>query len=345
MHRVSKIAAFAVVCFVGAVFAMTSRPHAEVTLTMNHQFPAVAAGSKVDQWFADEVERRTGGEVKIKIFWSEGVAKAKEALSLLQSGALDMAAMSPGYFPAQLPLHAAPNSLPMAMESVDQANTLMKRLMEEVPGFREEAEANNVRILFFHHLNPYVLVSRQPITSVGDMEGQKMRTWGKDMPRMVEAVGGTPVTLMLPEIYEGLSRGVVDAAPFAVDLVVNYRLYEVAKNISDITLWEGPAWAVWISDSAWNKLTPEQREIMQEVAEEAWERDRAMVKRAEAEARQTLKEKGVQFHEFPADEQAKWRAANPDFFADWVAEMERIGKGDAARQAVTIWKDVVPQVN
>jgi hypothetical protein len=29
----------------------------------------------------------------------------------------------------------------------------------------------------------------------------------------------TPVTLSLPEIYEGLGRGVIDAAPFSVDLV------------------------------------------------------------------------------------------------------------------------------
>ena len=81
-----------------------------VTLQMNHQMPATAVGSKVDQWFADEIEKRTGGEVKIKIFWSEGLGKANETLSLLQSGAIDMAGLSPGYFPAQLPLFTAPNS-------------------------------------------------------------------------------------------------------------------------------------------------------------------------------------------------------------------------------------------
>lgn len=64
-----------------------------------------------------------------------------------------------------------------------------------------------------------------------------------DMPRMVQAAGGTPVTMMLPEIYEGLSRGVVDTAPFAGDQVVNYRIYEVAKHISEIILWQGQAGA------------------------------------------------------------------------------------------------------
>lgn len=329
--------AFGIVVASGAVGTAA----AKVTLQMNHQWPASTAGSKVDQWFADEVERRTDGEVKIKIFWSEGIAKAQEALTLLQDGALDMAAMSPGYFPAQLPLHVAPNSIPMAMESVDQASELMKRLMSEVPAYADEASANGIKALFFHHLNPYLLVSREPIVAVEQMQGKKMRTWGTDMPRMVEAVGGTPVTMMLPEIYEGLSRGVVDAAPFAVDLVVNYKIFEVAKNVSEITLWEGPSWGVWISESAWAKLTPEQQKIVEEVSIEAMDRDRAAVIAAGEEARRTLAEKGVTFHTFPAEEKAKWRAALPDFFEGWIQQMDEQGKGDAARQAVAIWKEVV----
>lgn len=322
----------------GSAFAVTAK--ADVTLNMNHQWPATTVGSQVDQWFADEIEKRTNGELKINIFWSEGLAKSSEALELLGSGGLDMAAMSSGYFPAQLPLHVAPNSIPMKMDTVDQANTLMKRLIAEVPGYAEEAEENGIKSLFFHHLNPYLLVSGEPITSVAQMEGKKMRTWGNDMPRMVQAVGGTPVTMMLPEIYEGLSRGVVDAAPFAVDLVVNYRIYEIAKHISEITLWEGASWGVWISAAAWEKLTPEQRTIVEKVSVEAMERDRTAVIAAGKEARETLKENGVTFHEFPQAEQDKWHAELPDFFADWVATMEQQGKGESARQTVAIWKEV-----
>ncbi|MCV4872335.1 hypothetical protein OFB47_31540, partial [Escherichia coli] len=85
-----------------------------------------------------------------------------------------------------------------------------------------------------------------------------MRTWGTDMPRMVQAAGGTPINLALPEIYESLNSGVIDSAPFAVDLIVNYKIYEVAKNVSEITLWLGPSWGLWINQASWQKLTPEQ---------------------------------------------------------------------------------------
>jgi len=216
----------------------------------------------------------------------------------------------------------------------------MKRLMTEVPIYQEETKRNGIKAVFFHHLNPYKLVCKDAVTSVDQMKGKKMRTWGKDMPRMVEAAGGTPVTLFLPEIYEGLSRGTVDCAPFAVDLVVNYKIYEVAKNVSDITLWLGPSTGIWISQSAWSKLTLAQQKIMLETGQEAAARDRDAVMAAGKKAIDTLTSKGVKFHDFPATEQAKWRAANPDFFGDFVMEMEKKGWGDDARQTVVIWKEV-----
>jgi TRAP-type C4-dicarboxylate transport system substrate-binding protein len=313
---------------------------ADMTLRMSHQWTENNAGSVVDKWFAKEVEKRTGGAVKIKIFWAEALGKAKENLVLLQQGAVDMAAMSPGYFPAQMPFYAAPNSIPMTMDEVPHATELMKRLMLEVPIYQAETKRNGIKALFFHHLNPYKLVCKDAVTTVAGMKGKKMRTWGKDMPRMVQAAGGTPVTLSLPQIYEGLSRGTVDCAPFAVDLVVNYKIYEVAKHVSDITLWLGPSTGIWISQTAWNKLTKEQQDIMVKTGLEAAERDREAVIAAGKKAISTLESKGVTFHDFPAAEAAKWRAANPDFFADFIMDMDKKGWGDDARKTIAIWKEV-----
>jgi TRAP-type C4-dicarboxylate transport system substrate-binding protein len=318
---------------------------AKTVLNLNSQWPATTVGSQVDQWFADEIKRRTNGEVEIKIFWSESLGTPTETLTLMQEGAIDMAVLSPGYFPAELPFHAAPNSIPMAMTSVTQASVLMKRLVEEVPAFREEQQANGIRSLFFHHLNPYLLVSTEPITTIADMKGKKMRTWGNEMPRMVRAVGGTPITLMMPEIYESLSRGLIDTAPFAVDLVETYKLYEPAKHISEITLWLGPSAATWISDQAWSRLTPEQQKIFLGVAEEARARDAEAVMEAATLARGSLQAKGITFHNFPKSEAEKWREANPDFFADFVATMEKDGKGDDAQEMVDIWHEVVSSVH
>jgi len=315
------------------------------TLKMNHQMPATAVSSAVDKWFVKEVKKRTEGAVDIKIFWSEGLGKTTETLSLLQNEAVEMAGLSPGYFPGQLPLFTAPNSFPMAIDNVCQANQLIYRLMSEVPGFQQEAADNGIKPLFFHVLNPYLLVSKEPITSLEQMEGVRMRTWGTHIPKMVEAAGGTAVTLGLAEIYEAFSRGVIDAAPFSVDLVETYKIHEVAKHISEVTLWDGPTWGVWMTQSAWNNLSKDNQTTVMEVAAEAQVRDLEVVRKAAASARQTLKAKGVTFHQFSDADLETWQGRLPDFFAEWIATMEKEGKGDAARQGVKIWKNVVSNVD
>ncbi len=122
--------------------------------------------------------------------------------------------------------------------------------------------------------------------------------------------------------------------------MVNYKIYEVAKHIHDITIWQGPTNGTWISLKAWEKLTPEQQQIMQEVSLEAMRKDRDVTIASGEKAIEELKAKGVQFHEFPAEEEAKWREMNPDFFGDFIKEMTEKGRGADAEKAIAIWREV-----
>jgi TRAP-type C4-dicarboxylate transport system substrate-binding protein len=161
------------------------------------------------------------------------------------------------------------------------------------------------------------------------------------MPRMVQAAGGVPVTLGLPELYEGLSRGTVDCIPFSVDLMVNYKIHEVAKHVHDITLWLGPTSGVWIHRGTWEKLAPDLQKAIQQVSDEAAIKDRDLTIAAAKTAAEKLKTAGVTFHSFPEADKKAWKAANPDFFADFIGAQEKAGRGDAARAMVKIWKEVV----
>jgi len=324
-----------------ATVGISTVASAQMNLRMSSQWTENTIGSQVDKWWAQEIEKRTGGKVKIKIFFEGALGKASENLTLIREGAIDLTAMSASYFPADLPLHTAPNSIPMAMAEVPQATQLIQRLLKEVPALDEEAKKNGMKALFFHHLNPYVLVCKPEIKGIADMKGKKLRTWGADMPRMAQAAGAVPVTLGLPELYESLSRGTVDCLPFSVDLMVNYKIFEVAKNVYDITLWLGPTNGNWISRKVWDKIPPEQQKIIEEVSREAANRDRDLTMEAAAKAVETLKSNGVKFHKFPDADKKAWKKSNPDFFADFIAAQEKAGRGDAARKMVQIWKEVV----
>ncbi|MBU2629808.1 MAG: TRAP transporter substrate-binding protein DctP, partial [Proteobacteria bacterium] len=222
-------------------------------------------------------------------------------------------------------------------DDICQSSAIMKALMEQIPAFSMEAENNQIRPLFFHLLNPYLLVTKEPVLSVFDLKGKRIRTWGKDMPRLIEAVNGRPVPLFLPDIYPALERNVIDGCPFSVDLVVSYKIYELAKHITEVVLWEGPGWGVWISEKAWEKLTPRHRQIFMETAEKARLLEISATQAAEKNARAFLKQNKVTFHAFPEQELAKWQRANPDFFKELILTLSKKGQADAARNMVALW--------
>lgn len=325
----------------GAALALTAAPgSAETVLNFNSQVLEHTVSGQIEKWFADEVTRRSEGELTIRVFFGEGLGKATESLTLMQDGAIDMASMSAGYYPAELPLTATPNSIPMSLDSVAQAMELMTRLLDEVPAVREEHAENGIRALFFHNLNEYYLLSTKPLTTFESLRGERMRTWGAEMPKLANAAGAVPVTIGLAEVYESLSSGAVTVVPISFDYARDYRLYEVAKHVSLLPAFVGPTGGVWISEIAWEGLSEEHQALLVEVAAEALQRDYEEVTGAATDARAHLEANGVTVHDFPEAEAAKWREANPDFFAQFIETMEGSGKGDAAREMVRIWQEV-----
>ena len=310
-------------------------------LKLSTQWVENTVTSQTNRWWAEELEKRSQGKIKVKIFYAGTLAKPTENLQLIRSGGVELVNMSASYFGADLPLFTAPNSIPMAMADVGQTTVLIQRLLTELPAMDEEAKRNGVKALHFHHLNPYRLVCKQQIKSIDELKGKKIRTWGSDMPKMVQAAGAVPVSLGLPELYEGLQRGTVDCIPFSVDLMVSYKIHEVAKHVHDVTLWLGPTSGLWMARPAWDKLTADHQKLVEQVSREAALRDRDLTLAAATSATETLKGAGVQFHGFPDADKKKWKAQNPDFFADFVAVQDKAGRGDAARQMVKIWREVV----
>lgn len=340
---IKKIISFIAMALV-YLSALPTLSYSQLVLKMNHQFPATTPGSQIDQWFADQIFEQTQGRVKIRIFWSNGLAAPQENLSLLKSGIIDMAGMSAGYYPEELSFFAAPNSIPMGMDDVCQSSEIMSAFLQKIPAFEKEAADHQIKPLFFHVLNPYLLVTKTPITAFSDLKGLRIRTWGKDMPRMVEAAGATAVKLFLPDIRPALDHGVIDGCPFSLDLMVSYKIYEIAKHVTQVVLWEGPSWGVWISHKAWKAMSTEDKKIFNDTASAARQLEIPKLRAAEASAKQFLIKNGVVFHTFDQQELKKWKDANPDFFNDLIEQMAKKGQKKDAEKMVDLWKSMRDEI-
>ena len=97
------IVAGLVLVFMGAAIPSQVKA-AEITLNLGHPFPEkLVTLTSWEKWFAQEIEKRTDGRVKIKIFWAQSLGKTSDLPDLVKSGGVDMTMLVPGYYPALFP--------------------------------------------------------------------------------------------------------------------------------------------------------------------------------------------------------------------------------------------------
>jgi TRAP-type C4-dicarboxylate transport system substrate-binding protein len=300
-------------------------------------------GGLIDQFFADEVNKRTNGRVKIEIYWSQTLGKVKELLGLVSNGTVDIAVVPAGYFPSSFPLWAAPNSIPFVMETLEQAWQTHNKIPAEIGAVKEEAKKLNIKLLYHHTIAPYQLFSTKPVIKFEDLKGMKVRSWGSYIPKAYQAAGAVSVTIFPAENYEALKRGLVDAVMWPLAHGSGLKIHEVAPIISMWNIGTFVGRGNWINLDSWKKLPADVQKIMLDVSKEASKMEANEWRKWTHNAREKMDAAGVKYYEVPEVERQKWIKACPDFLADWVKAMEKQGKGDAARQMKKRWLKIVEE--
>ena len=102
---------------------------------------------QVEKDFAKSVEKRTNGRVKIDMTFAGGLGKGNELLPLAQRGAVDMAAVVPGYYADRLLFWKA-YQIPFIFSSPKQAMEISAAAYKKLPVFKEELDKMGVQFLF-----------------------------------------------------------------------------------------------------------------------------------------------------------------------------------------------------
>jgi TRAP-type C4-dicarboxylate transport system substrate-binding protein len=322
----SKTIRFAMAACAIAV-ASTAVAQAPKVLRLPHYISGTAVQSKVDQWWAKEIEGRTNGAYKVQFFWSESLAKATEILDLVGSGGVELGSTSPAYYPSRLP-YSAITHLPLTISDNKKAQIIQTELMA-LPQLAAENRKNRVVPLLWHSLPNYSLICNKPIRTMAELRGAKLRSFGEYLPVLWKTVGAVGVNVLPAEIYDGLQRGNIDCAYLSMDIAANLKLYEVAKFIPDINFGAISAWPIYINESLWNSMPEDHRRIFREVSAEAAARDRDEVTKAAADGLEAMKRGGAQVIEFKEKDQ--FQKAVPNMIDQWYAIMSTRGDPEGVK--------------
>jgi TRAP-type C4-dicarboxylate transport system substrate-binding protein len=290
----------------------------------------------------DEVQQTTQG-VGFKHFPGEQLGKAKDLLTLTQTGVADIGYVVPAYASDKMPLTSA-FELPGAFSNLCQGFTALWTLSHG-GGFLEQKEfaPNGVVPVLMLMLPTYQILigADRAIASLKDMEGLKIRSAAGSMEFMVKNLNIVPIRMTPPEVYEGMSRGTIDGAILPYQSAVSYSLDPLLKSGTVNTNFGTVAITYAMAKTRLDALPGEVRKALLDLGEKHTKLSCSKFEAEESQALTKVKAKGMKPIEFTAADLKTLKTVFEKARADWAETLEKRGK--PGREAIAAVRTAVAQ--
>jgi TRAP-type transport system periplasmic protein len=255
--------------------------------------------------FADLVEQKSGGKMKVRLFPSGQLGGDLPTVSALQGGTIDVTVLNAGLLVGQVKEFGL-FDLPFLFESGKEADAVVdgpfgQKLAETLP-------AKNLVPLGYWELGFRNLTnSRRPVTKLEDIQGLKVRV--VQSPLYIElfnTLGANAVPLPFPELYTALEQKTVDGQENPVTLINTSKFYEVQKHLTLTRHTYNPQMVIF-SKRVWDRLDADEKKLIEEAAQEAKVFQREFSREQEGKALEAVKAGGMQVVELSPAEVARIR--------------------------------------
>ena len=284
----------------------------EVTLVYAEVNPLDTIVGQTGTAFKEKVEELSGGKMKIDIQASGVLGSENDVLDTMLGGGgtIDMSRISA----FALTSYGAEKSVLLSVPYtfVNREHFWKFADSELAPEFLMEPHDNGlgVRGLFYGEEGFRHFFTVKPVNGLEDLKGMKLRVSNDPiMNGMVAGLGANATVVSFNELYSALQTGVVDGAEQPIANYQSNAFPEVAPNL----ILDGHtlgAIQVIITDDAWDKLTPEQQDVLTEAGKYASEFNRKISEEAENKVLDELKANGVNVVE--VEDKTPWQEACKD---------------------------------
>ena len=256
------------------------------------------------QKFADLVGQKSGGKIKISIFPAAVLGSDPQNLSAVRGGTLDFTTMATGLL-AGLNKEFMIFDFPFLFKDFREAYALSDgpvgtRLLGKLAD--QGVIGLGIWDLGFRNITN----SRRPITKPDDVQGLKLRVIAS--PIYIEtfrALGANPVPMTFGEVYTALESRAIDGQDNPVAVIESAKFAEVQKFLS-LTRHFYTGMPVLMSKKTWDSMSPAERTLIREAADEAKAEERQLLQAQEAELVERLR-KAMQVNELEGPELARMR--------------------------------------
>jgi tripartite ATP-independent transporter DctP family solute receptor len=255
--------------------------------------------------FADLVEQKSGGKIKVRVFPGGQLGGDLQNVSALQGGTLDLMVLNAGLL-VGIVKDFAVLDLPFLFNTAEEADAVVDgpvgtKLFEKLP------DKGLVGLGYFELGFRNVTNSKRPIVKAEDFQGIKLRVLQSPLfIDLFNTLGANTVAMPFPEVYTALEQRVIDGQENPVTVIFDTKFQEVQRYLS-LTRHIYNAQSVIMGKKTWDKLSEEERKIVQASLNEAEAYQRQVSREKSLQVLDDLKKAGMQVNEVSPQEIARIR--------------------------------------
>ncbi|NOL50043.1 C4-dicarboxylate TRAP transporter substrate-binding protein [Pelistega europaea] len=252
--------------------------------------------------WADYVKQISGGNLNPKVFTGTVLLAANAALKGLRDNVVQVAHHPAIYTPSDLPVANAVQELGFNFDNQMATIAAVTEFSMNNPVQLAEWKKAGIVYLGAYATSPYVLFCRQPVNSLADLKGKRIRTAGSVVAEWVGSIGGNAINVSSSEMYSGLDRGSLDCASNSpLDLTAR-SLWEVAPYtvlVPTGVYWSGPLWG--FNKKFWKSLSEQEKQWFKEASAYSMANIVINYKKEDTAAIDFARSKGKSVIDAPAD--------------------------------------------
>jgi len=322
-QTILKACAFAAAIILGAGSAQAQT----ITLKLSHFVPPQHTFHKWITAWAEKIEKESNGRLKFEIYPNgQLVGPPNRQFDAARNGIVDIAWCLHGVTPGRYPMTELAN-LPFTFPSIGvDLPEMAKRLTELAPKYLA-AEHTGLHILFMNQAPPVTLYSKEPIKTLADYKGKKIRYASITNKQMLEALGAAPMLIPPSDAQDAMSKGIVEGAMFPHEAGVAYDLASVVKYNMEPPV-ASATFAMVMNPAKYNSLPADLRAIIDKETGVAGGMSFAAAYQAQEKLARELEtsKKGLQVITLPAADVAKMKELSKPIIDKAIADLESQGK-------------------
>ncbi|MFT3957158.1 MAG: TRAP transporter substrate-binding protein [Piscinibacter sp.] len=238
--------------------------------------------------FAADVDKATGGKLKITVHSNASLFKAPEIKRAVQGGQAQAGEILLVNYQNEWPIFGA-DGLPFLADSYDEAAKLYKA---QRPLLDKKLGEQGLMLLYSVAWPPQGIFAKKQINSAADLKGIKWRAYSPSTARIAELVGAQPVTIQQAELSQAMATGVIESYMSSGSTGYDTKTYEHLKFYMDTQAWL-PKNAVIVNKAAFDALDKPTQAALLKAGADAEARGWSTSKAKNLEYQDLLKKNGM----------------------------------------------------